>query len=332
VTDLELQGNISIVAQSPGLEPGAIEVVVTLPTFKRPEHLLKTLKSLNAQLTERRFAIVVIENEAGEREGAAVAQPLFERGEYRGMVIVAHDRGNCNAYNAGWATALRAFPGFSSLLVIDDDEIADPHWLENMCTTRETYGVDFVGGPQLPVFARPEHARWSAHPVFSPHHTRTGRVPIVYSSGNLLVGRNVLETMPFPFLDLAFNFMGGGDSDFISRSVVKGFTIAWCAEAPVYETIPARRVEADWIRARALRNGVISTLIEKRKRAGEPFGGTRTALKSLALLAVSPLRGAMKVAQTGSLSIGIYQVYVGLGRVLAEFGYSNEQYRQPEKN
>ena len=330
--DLDLPDNISIVAQSPGLQPETIDVVVTLPTFKRPDHLLKTLASLRAQVTARRFAIVVMENDADKREGAEAAKGLFGSGEYRGLLIVAHDRGNCNAYNAGWLTALKAFPNFSSLLVIDDDEVADPNWLENMCRTRETYGVDFVGGPQLPVFAKPEHAVWSTHPVFSPHHTRTGRVPIIYSSGNLLVGRNVLAAMPFPFLDLAFNFMGGGDSDFISRSVDKGFTIAWCAEAPVYETIPARRVEANWIRARALRNGVISTLIEKRKRAGEPFGAVKTVLKSLALLAVSPLRAAVMVARTGSLSIGAYQVYVGLGRVLAEFGYSNEQYRQPEKN
>ncbi len=330
--NLDLQANISVVAQSPDLEPQSIDVVVTLPTFKRPEHLLKTLASLKAQFTKRRFAIIVMENEAEKREGAEAAKPLFESGEYTGLLIVAHDRGNCNAYNAGWLTALKAFPDFSALLVIDDDEIADVDWLEKMCTARETYGVDFVGGPQLPVFAQPEHAVWSKHPVFSPHYTQTGRVPIIYSSGNLLIGRNVLEAMPFPFLDLTFNFMGGGDSDFISRSVVKGFTIAWCAEAPVYETIPARRVEADWIRARALRNGVISTLIEKRKRAGEPFGAAKTVGKSLALLAFSPFRAAVKVAQTGSLSIGIYQIYIGLGRVLAEFGYSNEQYRQPEKN
>ncbi|UXN61148.1 glycosyltransferase family 2 protein [Phyllobacterium zundukense] len=330
--NLDLSENISVVARSTGLKPETIDVVVTLPTFKRPEHLLKTLASLKAQVTTRRFAVIVMENETEKREGAKAAKPLFESGEHRGLLIIAHDRGNCNAYNAGWLTALKAFPNFTSLLVIDDDEIADPNWLENMCKTRETYGVDFVGGPQLPVFAKPEHTKWSTHPVFSPHHTRTGRVPIIYSSGNLLVGRNVLETMPFPFLDLAFNFMGGGDSDFISRSVVKGFTVAWCAEAPVYETIPARRVEADWIRARALRNGVISTLIEKRKRGGEPFGGAKTVLKSLALLAVSPLRAVIKVMQTGSLSIGTYQIYVGVGRVLAEFGYSNEQYRQPEKN
>jgi hypothetical protein len=38
------------------------------------------------------------------------------------------------------------------------------------------------------------------------------------------------------------------------------------------------------------------------------------------------------MARTGSLSIGLYPVYVAAGRVMAEFGYANEQYRQPEKN
>ncbi len=329
---IDLPDNITVFACSPELAPETIDVVVTLPTFKRPEHLLKTLHSLKEQNTARHFAIIVMENEAEEQNGAKVAGPLFESGDYKGLVIIAHDRGNCNAYNAGWLTALKTFPNFKSLVVIDDDEIASPDWLENLLRTQETYGVDFVGGPQVPVFAKPEHQVWAKHPVFSPHYSQTGRVPIIYSSGNLLVSRKVLEAMPFPFLDLTFNFMGGGDSDFISRSVVKGFTAAWCAEAPVFETIPERRVQADWIRARALRNGVISTLIEKRKRAQEPFGGLKTVLKSIALLALSPFRAIVKITQTGSLSIGLYQVYIGLGRILAEFGYSNEQYRQPEKN
>ncbi|TIV72327.1 MAG: glycosyltransferase family 2 protein, partial [Mesorhizobium sp.] len=86
------------------------------------------------------------------------------------------------------------------------------------------------------------------------------------------------------------------------------------------------------IRARSLRNGVISTLVEKKKRAGTPFAGTKVVLKSLALLAASPLRGAIRLARTGSLATGLYPVHVALGRVLAEFGYANEQYRQPEKN
>lgn len=330
--NFSMTDNISVVTRSPGLQPETIDVVVILPTFKRPDHLLLTLSSLQAQVTKRRFAVIVMDNEAEKREGAEVAKPLFDSDAVNGILIIAHDRGNCNAYNAGMLTALVNFPNFKSLLIIDDDEVADPRWIENMCQTRETYGVDLVGGPQFAVFEKPEHKKWAEHPIFKPHYSVTGPVPIIYSSGNLLVSRTVLEAMPFPFLDLKFNFMGGGDSDFISRSSEKGFKIAWCAEAPVHETIPERRIQSDWIRARGLRNGVISTLVEKRKRAGEPLGRLRTIGKSLLLLGASPFRAALKAVQTGSLAIGMYHVHIGIGRVLAEFGYSNEQYRQPEKN
>ncbi|MCF6111612.1 glycosyltransferase family 2 protein [Mesorhizobium muleiense] len=329
---LPLDGSVSIAGRSPGLVAAAVEAVVTLPTFKRPEHLLATLASLKAQETGRRFAIIVIENEAEARAGAKAALPRFERGDIPGMVIVAHERGNCSAYNAGWQTAILHFPDFSHLLVIDDDEIADPLWLERMCQAAETIGADIVGGPQMPVFADAAHARWAEHPVFAPPYRQTGRVPALYSSGNLLVGRNVLTAMGPPFLDPKFNFMGGGDSDFLSRAAQRGFVLGWCAEAQVHETVPARRIEADWIRARSLRNGVISTLVEKKKRAGTPFAGTRVFFKSLALLAVSPFRGAARLAQTGSLATALYPIHVAVGRVLAEFGYANEQYRQPEKN
>ncbi|TPM38936.1 glycosyltransferase [Mesorhizobium sp. B2-3-4] len=329
---LSLDGSVSIAGRSPRLDVESVEAIVTLPTFKRPEQVLETLASLRAQQTGRRFAVIIMENEAEARQGAKAVLPLFERGEMQGMVIIAHERGNCSAYNAGWQTAILHFPNFRHLLVIDDDEIADPQWLERMCAAAETLGADIVGGPQVPVFADPAQARWAEHPVFAPPYRETGRVPALYSSGNLLVGHNVLTAMGPPFLDLRFNFMGGGDSDFLSRSAQRGFVLGWCAEAKVLETVPARRLEADWIRARSLRNGVISTLVEKKRRAGTPLSGAKVFAKSLALLAASPLRGITRLARTGSPAIAIYPVHVALGRVMAEFGYANEQYRQPEKN
>ena len=81
---------ISLIARSPQLAQDAVEAVITLPTFKRPAQLLETLASLKAQATARRYAIVVIENEAVMREGAAAAAPLFEHGELPGLLIVAH--------------------------------------------------------------------------------------------------------------------------------------------------------------------------------------------------------------------------------------------------
>lgn len=327
-----MSDNISIASRSPGLDAGLVEIVVTMPTFKRPEHLLESLASLQAQVTSRNFAVIVMENEAEKREGAEAAKPLFETGAVKGMVIIAHDRGNCCAYNAGWLTALVHFPAFKYLLVIDDDELADPHWIDRMAKAAESLPADIVGGPQVPVFERPEDNHWAFHPVFAPPYRSTGRVEQLFSSGNLLISRTVLEQMGPPFLDLRFNFMGGGDSDFLSRSAARGFRLGWCADAPVHETIPSRRLEADWIRARAVRNGVISTLVEKGKRSGDPFGRVKVIAKSLALLAASPLRGLRTLVTTGSFSIAQYPVLVAIGRIIAEFGYTNEQYRNAEKN
>lgn len=323
---------VSIVATSPALAHNKVDVVVTMPTYKRPEHVLRSLQSVMDQKTSQNFAIILIENDAVGLEGVTATKALFETGKFCGTLIVAHQRGNCHAYNAGWHMALQLYPNFKNLIVIDDDEIADPNWLERLCYARVQHQVDIVGGPQIPVFERPDQQHFSKHPVFSPPYSVSGPVPVLYSSGNLLVARAVIDHMPFPYFDLQFNFIGGGDADLMNRAVRKGFKLAWCHEAPVFETVPSRRTEADWIRARALRNGAISTFVERRMRAGQPFGRVITAFRSVALLAVSPIRALLSTLATGSLQTGMYQIYIGLGRVFGEFGHSNEQYRNAEKN
>ncbi|WP_312796633.1 glycosyltransferase family 2 protein [Tianweitania sp.] len=330
MNESEILPGISLVARSPHPVAG-IEAVVICPTYCRPDHILKTLHSLQAQQTVRRFAVIVMENEAEDREGAAVAAPLFEGGEMQGMVVIAHERGNCSAYNAGLQSALQHYPDFRHVLIIDDDEVADVHWIERMIAAADRYSADLVGGPQRPVFANPGKNRFEHHPVFKPAHHKSGPVPVLYSSGNLLIGKQVLQVLDQPFFDPRFNFLGGGDIDLVSRCTAMGLKLAWCEEACVYETVPERRLQADWIRARSLRNGVISTLVEKRQRAEEPFGGIRTFMKSAALLGSAPFRAARDVAK-GSTITGQYRLYIALGRILAHFGYQNEQYRQPEKN
>ena len=163
----------------------------------------------------------------------------------------------------------------------------------------------------MPVFPETSGRRFAGHPVFAPPYRQSGPVAALYSSGNLLIGRNVLIAMGPPFLDLRFNFMGGGDSDFLSRAAAKGFRLGWCAEAPVRETVPARRLEADWIRSRSLRNGVISTLVEKKKRAGRRRPAI-CASSPRAWRCLPPRRCAalVRLAQTGSPSTAIYPVYV----------------------
>jgi GT2 family glycosyltransferase len=319
-------------ARSAILDPDRIRVVVTLPTFRRPDHLVATLDSLEAQAWGDETAVIVMDNDAdGLRGRGRQREVAWDVDPCKVMVIVAHQRGNCHAYNAGWQTALEEFPGLAHIAVIDDDELAGPGWLDSLLKTAERTGADLVGGPQTPVFADPAHERWRRHPVFRPHYTATGPVPMLYSSGNVLISRKVLDAMPRPFLDPAFNFIGGGDSDFYRRAKAAGFSFAWCAEAVVMETLPSRRAEFSWLNARSLRNGAVSAIIEKRLNPGLA-GRLRRLGKSLGLLAASPLRGVRLWAQTGSAVIALYHLQVAAGRLMAEFGQVNEQYRNPESN
>jgi GT2 family glycosyltransferase len=318
-------------ARSTDLKPDRIRVAITLPTFRRPDHLMMTLDSLQAQGLGDDTAVVVMDNDADGLQGARAAAEWLSGSRLKGIVIVAHQRGNCHAYNAGWETALAEFPRLTHIAVIDDDEIAGPDWLSGLMKTARKTGADLVGGPQIPVFADKTLDGWRRHPVFTPHYKDTGMVPILYSSGNVLISRPVLDMMPRPFLDPAFNFIGGGDSDFYRRAKARGFSFGWSAEAAVMETLPSRRAEFSWLNARSLRNGAISAILEKRQWPGIP-GRVRTLAKSLALLAASPLRGLRLGLQTGSAVIGLYHIQVAVGRLMAEFGLVNEQYRNPESN
>ena len=323
--------DISIAWQSGELNNSNIQVAVTLPTFRRPEHLLTTLQSVAAQNTNVPFVCIVMENDPDNGEGAIVAEDFFKNSNLSGIVVRAHRRGNCSAYNAGWHTALATFPNLQAVLVIDDDEIAIPSWLDSMLAARTKFPADMVGAPQIPVFEAGSRDAMRLHPVFQPAYETSGPVPIIYSSGNVMIGANVLRDMGYPYLDERFNFLGGGDSDFYARCKEKGYTFGWCSEAPVHETMPARRTKSDWLNFRGIRNGSISALIEIRAAAGLP-ARLKIWAKTFALLAASPFRSLALFIKTGSPIISIYHVNVALGRLLMEFGFAKEQYREPEKN
>lgn len=319
--------NISQFYCSEKLDKCDVEIVVTLPTFRRPEQVLLTLQSLKDQNLSQSMAVIVMDNDSSA-DGAKSCADFMREHDLPGLVIIAHDRGNCHAYNAGWTTALAEFRNFKWLAVIDDDEIADKNWLSNHIQTAVDTQAHFVGGPQIQQFPDNTPSHWRNHPVFQPHYTKTGPVPILYSSGNVIIAREVLDQMPAPFLDTAFNFIGGGDSDFYQRSKAQGFTFAWCNEAPVFEDVPERRATFSWINARSLRNGSISAIIETRDNKQR----AKTIFKSFVLLGLSPVRAVKLAIEKRSIFIGLYHIQVALGRLMAEFGVVNEQYRNPEAN
>jgi hypothetical protein len=301
-----------------------IELVVVVPTCRRPDHLIKTLKTIVSQRPDVPLATIVVENDADGLAGAQAAKDFLVRHALDSTIIVVRSRGLAHACNAGWATALNLYPNLAMLAAIYDDEVAAPEWLDYLAAVRDAHGADIVGGPQLPVFEDPQDQKWKRHPVFRPPYDETGPVPALYSAGNVLISRRVLDGMAQPFLNPTLDIVGVGDADFFDRCKAKGFSFAWAKEAWVAETVPVYHTTTSWVRARSLEKGAISTILEHQRDA-TLAGRLRTLGRSLGLLVMALPVGLRLWAETGLAAASLYPFYVAVGRLKAKVGSNHAQ-------
>jgi GT2 family glycosyltransferase len=314
-----------LVATSNPLDP-SIEIVVCIPSFRRPRHLRLTLQSLANQRTDRRFAVVVVENDAVKRESVPVAIEFFRTGNIPGLCVVESRQGNCHAINAAFETALAAFPLASRLLMIDDDEIASPEWLQRMVDAAEASGADLVGGPVLPDFDDEMKRGLRRHPAFRPAYDKSGPVPIIYGCGNCLITRRVFEELTDPAFDLKFNFLGGGDTDFFVRCRRAGMKFHWAADAVITETVPHSRTSPGWLFLRGLRTGAINYHIEV-KAARTGWSRAKLLAKMFAMLPLSLFRAGRLVLTEPRAIIALHPMTVAAGSALAAIGIEPQPYK-----
>ena len=305
------------------------EAVVCIPTFRRPARLQQTLDSLVAQVGGVRFAVVVAENDAVRLEGKAVADAMLASGALPGVCVAETQQGNVCAINAAFKTARDRFPTAEYFLMIDDDEVASPHWLADMVETARNTGVDLVGGPVLRQFEEEPPRHRLGHPLFNPTLTNTGPVPSLHGTGNCLIRRRVFEALGEPSFDPRFNFLGGGDMDFFTRCRLAGFTAYWNNSAVVTEWVPRTRTTIPFMIQRSIGIGAINYTID-RKRFSGGRGALRLALKNAAALGLALTRSASIFLRTGDWLRASYPLCLGIGRNMAALGFTPTPYKAPK--
>jgi GT2 family glycosyltransferase len=315
----------AVVIMSPGLD-SSIEIVVCIPCFRRPDHLRKTLQSLIDQSTDRRFAVVMVENDAAASSSVPVANEFLRTGKLAGLCVVEPRQGNCQAINAAFETAQSIFPNATGFLMIDDDEIASPDWLERMVRAADVTGADIVGGPVLQRFDDEAKSGLQRHPAFRPAYDASGPVPMIYGCGNCLIRRSVFEKLGSPAFDLRFNFLGGGDVDFFTRCRRIGMNFYWVAEAVIVETVPDARTRPSWIALRGLRIGAINYRVQ-RNVAETRWSRVKLATKVLALLPLSVFRALRLFLTEWRPLIALHPMIVAAGGLLAAIGIEPQPYK-----
>lgn len=289
-------------------------LVVGVCTFRR-EGLDLTLASIAAQ-REGPIRVIVADNDETPKAeariraaGARLGLDLHYRHAPARNISVA--RNAClDAADADW------------LLFLDDDELAEPGWLEAMEREAKAGRFDVVLGPVDAVYsdAAPDWMRrgdfHSTRPV-----VRRGRIDTGYS-GNALIRLDLARRHSVRF-DPALGRSGGEDLDFFYRLSDAGARIGFCEEARAREPVPDGRASLRWLITRTFRAGqshgarlarVKPTPIQRAMQAG--IAAAKAAACAAAALVTLPRATARnRFITRGALHLGVVARVAGLREI-----------------
>lgn len=252
-------------------------IAIAVLTFRRQTELAALIPLLLTQAASVEQVadahVLVVDNDPG-RSAESVVVSFADQ-----SVVYAHEPkpGIATARNR----ALSVSAATDLLVFIDDDEIPAADWLRNLLTTYNEYeSVGVVGNVLREYEVEPDP--WIlAGRYFDRDPIETGVRVHAAGTGNLLLDLNQVRRYDVWF-DPIFGLSGGSDTLFTSQLVRAGGELVWCADAPVYEQIPASRLSRRWVVTRAFRIG---------------NGGSRTAL---ALATSTSERSAVRLKEVGA--------------------------------
>ena len=304
------------------LEPKAS---VCLCTFRRPDLLAETLQSLIEQAPGFGFEIIVVDNDAN-RTAEETVQSLAEAATRRRVPLRYHVEPEQNialARNRSVADARGEYVAF-----IDDDECADPNWLESLVRVLESEAVDGVFGPVLSIYPETFPAWIAAAELLPRARFASGtRMPGAEGrSGNALLRRSALALREGPF-DRAYGLTGGSDTDLLGFLDRQGCTFAWADEAIVRERQDEKRADPKWYLVRAYRSGWtrMKTAIEA---SGSLVGTSTVLLRILPSLAYLTAQAVRSVSNPRAMLLLMAMAIAGqAGKIGYLFGWKVEEYR-----
>ena len=258
-----------------------MKVAVCITTYKRPEGLRRLLSGLDMLSFEGgappSLSVVVVDNDEAET-AAAVCEEV--RGWFKWPLEyhVEPRRGISQARNRAVACAVAL--GADFLAFVDDDEVPEPSWLDQLLSVQRTHAADVVGGPVFPYFYEPVpdwviEGKFFEQPFERPRY-RTGHLLKLTAAGNVLVRTSLFAEMS-EYFDEELGLTGGEDTLFFAHAYEAGYKLVWADEAVAHEWTPRSRTNARWILKRSYRLGNAASLCEARESAGWTVRAVRIA-------------------------------------------------------
>lgn len=215
------------------------KLVIAVCTAQRPKMLQACLKSLDGltRPEETELSVVVVENDPQPYFTGAAAAEVKERLSLPVFFHHERRRGIPFARNRALEAALAQDPDWIAL--IDDDERAEPDWIEKLLTACKDHEAEVANGPVRRIYEKPAPHWWKSQ-LLKPRPT--GTVITEAPTNNVLISSRIVSN---DGLGLRFDerlTFGSEDIDFFRRAHAAGARMIWVDDAFVEEDIPASRV------------------------------------------------------------------------------------------
>jgi GT2 family glycosyltransferase len=276
------------------------DVSVVICTYKNDALLQPALQSIFAQDVGDRFSfeiVVVVHPES--LSSVEVVHAVAAGAGVSYQIVRQQLTGIGDARTRGVEAARGRWIAF-----FDDDQVAEPDWLDQLHRAALASGADIVGGPRDLLLGGEElaklgpearHLLGELHCGHELKHCRGRQIP---SCGNVLVGRHVFDAVGMFDNEMTY---GGEDSEFLFRARRSGFSIWTTPHAMVHHVILPYRLNPDYIDWVSHRWGCLLAYQDRKLRGTSTMLLVALARLSKSLLVVMPryliARGRRRVPQ-----------------------------------
>jgi succinoglycan biosynthesis protein ExoM len=238
-------------------------VSICVATYQRPEGLKRLLEGIDrltfTNQTQPQIEVIVVDNDA-TCSAQAFCEQLRSQFKWSLKYFSEPQRGISYVRNKAVAEVANTA---DFILFIDDDEVPEPSWLDELLIAQQAYDADVVAGPSLPFFPVTDTPKWVIKgKFFEAPRFSTGHLLEYTGTNNVLIRARILRELDQVFDD-RFAITGGEDTHLFMRLYRSGYKLIWADLAVVYEWIPQSRTNITWILQRGYRSYSTYGLCEK---------------------------------------------------------------------